>query len=324
MDLSVLYNSNGDLIAGIENIQFYRDKGILHVYEYIMLNTVFLDSATTSIKERIFYIFNDLTELQLCPHCCINKRKYQANKKSLTNTCGSNVCKKSKIHRRDTSHLYVNKECQCGNTFKVSIKSGMNKQYCTRKCYISFRNYRHSLDTILKIRESNKRKHSDPIWRLSMKEIYEQSHKKISETMKTKILAGTFTPCITNSWTRWTAAVCIDGKNKKFRSFWEATFYLLTPGLEFEKIRIPYILDNQSHSYIVDFVDEKNKILYEIKPKSTKDSELNQLKFQYATTWAKDNGYSFVVISDDWFRNNVNRLDFNEHPQLYNSMKQFL
>ncbi len=35
------------------------------------------------------------------------------------------------------------------------------------------------------------------------------------------------------------------------------------------------------HNYIVDFVDKKQKILYEIKPDSEKDKKLNQVKREF-------------------------------------------
>jgi len=142
--------------------------------------------------------------------------------------------------------------------------------------------------------------------------------------MKKKISEGSFTPCITNSWTKWSAYVNINNQCRKFRSFWEASFFVLNTNLEFEKIRIPYTYNNQIHSYIVDFVDMTNKILYEIKPNSTKTNELNQIKFSAAHDWAKINGYSFKIISDDWFKQNAKTIDYTNHPQLYSSMKQFL
>lgn len=326
MDISVLYNKCGDLCAGIEDISFYKKRDLVFLYNDIRNNTSFLDEEA-SMKERIFYIKNNFTEIQNCPYCGIKKRRYRGNKKSLTSTCNDIKCiskLKSSIKPRNTDHLYSYKICQCGNKFKVSKKSHSNKQYCTRNCYITFRQYNHSLATIEKIRESNKRVHNDPDWKESKKEIYRAARKKQSATLKKKILEGTFTPCITNSWTKWDATVNINGHIKKFRSYWEAAFYLLNTNLEFEKIRIPYTYNNENYNYIVDFVDFINKILYEIKPNSTKDTIVNQIKFAAAKKWADDNGYSFVIISDNWFKINAKNIDYKVHPQLYKSMNQFL
>jgi hypothetical protein len=326
MDLTVLYNSSGDLIAGVETVTFYIKRNLMPIYVAILEKTSFL-SDDTSIKERIFYIKNSFVELQLCPYCKIDKLKYQSNKKCLSATCGSKNCtNKSKIRYRNTSHLYVNKVCSCGNIFKISKKSCLSRQYCSKHCSILYRKYSHSTDTISKIRESNKRTHNDPKWRLSKNEIYKQSHKKISDTMKKKILLGTFTPCITNSWTHWDASVVINNQIRKFRSFWEAAFYVLNLelNLEFEKIRIPYTHKQDVHSYIVDFVDTNNRILYEIKPDTTKNSEINQLKFNVASEWCIKNNYEFKIISDDYFKCNAHKINYDQYPQLYNSMKQFL
>lgn len=325
MDISSLYNSRGDLLAGIESIEFYQKRNLISLYNFIQSKTSFLDEYKPSMKERIFYIKNNILDTQKCTYCNVKKRQYHINTKSLTVTCGERSCKiKSSIRYRNTDHLYLEKLCPCGNTFKVSIKTNPNKSYCNRNCYFKFKVYTHSVETRIKISDSNKRVHSDPIWRKSKQHIYDQSYKKISATMKRKISEGTFTPCITNSWTKWNAEVNINGQTKKFRSFWEASFYVLNEHLEFEKIRIPYVFDTETHNYIVDFVDVNKKILYEIKPDTTKSNRLNECKFQAAIEWANNNGYTFVVISDDWFKMNAKNIDYSVHPQLYKSMKQFL
>ena len=122
-----------------------------------------------------------------------------------------------------------------------------------------------------------------------------------SITIKRKILEGSFTPCVTNSWAR--SRCYID--NIPFRSSWEAMFYL-TSKLPFEKIRIPYIsIDSKQHSYIIDFHDEKNKILYEIKPNGNKIDEIVILKEKAALNWCLLNGWSYVFIDEDYLNTNI-------------------
>lgn len=130
----------------------------------------------------------------------------------------------------------------------------------------------------------------------------DESKLKQSIAIKRKIADGTFTPCVTNSWAR--SRCYID--NIPFRSSWEAMFYLVTK-LPFEKIRIPYIgIDSKQHSYIIDFHDEKNKILYEIKPNSNKTDELVILKEKAALNWCALNNWGFRFIDEDYLYKHMN------------------
>lgn len=128
---------------------------------------------------------------------------------------------------------------------------------------------------------------------------------KQSITMKRKILEGSFTPCVTNSWAR--SRCYID--NIPFRSSWEAMFYL-TSKLPFEKIRIPYIgADDAQHSYIIDFHDDKNKILYEIKPNCNKVDETVLLKEKAALNWCSLNGWEYMFIDEDYLNKNIDIIE---------------
>jgi len=146
--------------------------------------------------------------------------------------------------------------------------------------------------------------------------------KKQSEAIKLKIKNGEFTPCVTNSWCRSR----IEIYNIPFRSCWEAVFYILNPNLEYEKIRIPYIDDNKIEKiYITDFVNNDDKIIYEIKPKSVRNTTKNILKEKAAIKWCIDNGYQYICISDEYFLENAHKIDYNIFdPKLKKSMKQFL
>ena len=85
-------------------------------------------------------------------------------------------------------------------------------------------------------------------------------HKQTAETrervkninsikMKENIRTGRFTPCVTNSWAHSKVPVKVDNKIYKFRSCWEAAYFLLNTHLIYEKIRIPYNHDNETHIY---------------------------------------------------------------------------
>ena len=61
---------------------------------------------------------------------------------------------------------------------------------------------------------------------------------------------------------------------------------------------------NINHNYIVDFVDETKRIIYEIKPDSEKQDEKVLAKEKYAKEWCIKNNYTFLYISNDWFNKN--------------------
>ena len=144
---------------------------------------------------------------------------------------------------------------------------------------------------------------NNPYFRTS-KETLDRVHKEQSIIMKRKILNGEFTPCVTNSWANSRCKLKIEGSIFKFRSTWEAMFWLITKH-EYEKIRIPYINEKgDNSSYIVDFVDEKNRILYEIKPMSLKDNYRNKLKEKYAIEWCLKNNYRYEFVTEKFFKSN--------------------
>jgi hypothetical protein len=146
---------------------------------------------------------------------------------------------------------------------------------------------------------------------------------KINNSIKMKnlILSGKFVPPVTNSWSF--SRIIIN--NIPFRSSWEAVFYILNPTLEYEKVVIPYMVNNIKKNYIVDFVDHIDKIIYEIKPKATKQNAINLIKEKAALKWAKKNKYEYVCISNEYFEQNANKIDYAAYePKLKKSMNQFL
>ena len=138
-----------------------------------------------------------------------------------------------------------------------------------------------------------------------------------SETMKTKILNGEFTPNINNSFTHWNAKIELNGKSKKFRSSWEACFWLCNTELKYENIRIPYINEKGENKVtIIDFYDIKKNIIYEIKPKKffilqkrkidaiIKYCIKNKLKFK----WINEYNIMEYIDKSKFFGENKNQL----------------
>jgi hypothetical protein len=120
--------------------------------------------------------------------------------------------------------------------------------------------------------------------------------KRISNTMKTKILAGEFTPKSENRKRAKRIKSEMTGLN--YRSNWELIFHEDNPKLEYEKLRLSYMDGDKERVYITDFVDFNNKIIYEIKP----SSELNEFNFlnkkKYAEEWCSKNAFLYKVVTE--------------------------
>lgn len=142
------------------------------------------------------------------------------------------------------------------------------------------------------------------------------TRKKQSETMKKLIFEGKFTPNTHNSNTHNTSKV----NGRSFRSSWEAIFWYKHQNFEYETIRIQYEWsDGTVHSYIVDFFDKENNILYEVKPIEHLEDVQTKLKIEAGKSFAENNGYKYVIISqhqikelvdtmleDDWLNFDTN------------------
>ncbi|EAJ4655454.1 hypothetical protein CYA84_04410 [Campylobacter coli] len=63
-----------------------------------------------------------------------------------------------------------------------------------------------------------------------------------------------------------------------------------------------------ARNYIVDFTDFDNKILYEIKPKSEINNDLNKIKENAAIKWCKNNGFVYKIITEDYLKKYKNKI----------------
>lgn len=139
----------------------------------------------------------------------------------------------------------------------------------------------------------------------------QSSAKKQSKTLRNKIKNGDFTPNITNSWTHWDAIIDNGNDVRKFRSSWEACFWLSNQDYEYETVRVNSLMDDNK-IYIADFYDKENRILFEIKPKSEllkKKDKMDSLIY-----YCKNNDIKFIWINE----NNI-LYYINEHIFVTNS-----
>ena len=156
-------------------------------------------------------------------------------------------------------------------------------------------------ETKLKISEKNSGKNNG----MYGKRMNEEQKKKHSQLMRNKILDGTFTPNTNNRNTHWDSSL----DEIKYRSSWEALYKFFNPNSIYEKLRIKYSYNDEEKIYIVDFVDEINKLAIEIKPKNILKTEKSKIKIKFLREWCKENGYEIIIVDENWLIKNIN---FNE------------
>jgi hypothetical protein len=206
-----------------------------------------------------------------------------------------------------------------------------NKEYCSRTC--SQRNglgkhhglgIKKSEEHRLKNSLSHKGKSPPPLKESSKKKISLANSGKgngmygvkmsiedkiyRSNYMKEKILSGEFTPKGGNRYTHFSS----EYNGKKFRSSWEAAFYSTNTTLIYEKIRIPYYdsLIKTNRVYISDFLDEENRIIYEVRPQRLFDKQSD--KFSCVIKWCHDNNYKFMHINEQILKQLKDDIDWEK------------
>jgi hypothetical protein len=65
---------------------------------------------------------------------------------------------------------------------------------------------------------------------------------------------------------------------------------------EYEKLRVEYVYQGQKSIYIVDFIDHKNKIAIEVKPRELQKGEKYRCKIQALTQWCDHHGYQLKLF----------------------------
>ncbi len=150
----------------------------------------------------------------------------------------------------------------------------------------------------------------------------------LSRQVKERIKNGMWTPNCTNSWcySRYHLTFL---RNKKIikqavRSSWEAFFQILNPDIEYEKLRVPYFYNNTWHSYIVDFIDIQNKIVYELKPEILTKNAINIVKQNALKKWCINNNYTYILITENYFKNiTYDENLFKNNVIEYDKLKRF-
>lgn len=156
------------------------------------------------------------------------------------------------------------------------------------------------------------------------KENIEKSRILNKAIMLDKIAKGEFSPPVTNSWTHWAATITTSTETKKFRSSWEACFWLSNPNVLYEIKRIPYQDEaGATRTYIADFFDEERKIVYELKPKSHWNKA--NTKMQQIIRYCLDNDIKFLWLNEHNIMNYIDEnLFIGENKQQLDKLKKGL
>lgn len=189
------------------------------------------------------------------------------------------------------------KACQAlhGTMIKENLNTGVpwNKNMKGNYPYSSWcKNLTKETDARLGALSKNRIGEGNPMFGVTLSE--ENKNAK-SETMKQKILDGSFTPNTNNRNTHWNSFY----KEKKFRSSWEAIYYSLNVDDLYEALRLKYTYKGKEHVYIVDFINHNTRIATEIKPKELLERGKNKEKLSALNKWCCNNNYTMNVVTQD-------------------------
>lgn len=98
-------------------------------------------------------------------------------------------------------------------------------------------------------------------------------------------------------------------KNVRFRSLLELSAIrhfeeqgmVLSQDFTYETVRIPYG-SRRVRTYIVDLAFPEHRMLVEVKPESRADNRNNRAKRDGAEKWCEENGWTYVIVTDDILR----------------------
>ena len=100
----------------------------------------------------------------------------------------------------------------------------------------------------------------------------------------------------------------IKNKPHTLRSSWEVVFLISNPKLKYETLRIKYLKENGKYGvYIPDFIDDENRIVYELKPRRNYIKQQN--KMDGGISWCLENNYKFIWINEDNLLYYINKKD---------------
>ncbi len=360
--LSVLLEINGGYKAGTcrHDDLWYVKKDLLSLRQFIFNYTAYLDKFLPSFHLRLLCLKIGLTEAPICMYCddlcwpaffqstfrkTCKRKECISRKKSETSTL---IHKSFSIQRR----AEISKKIGLSNSVSYETRHGKEKADLLKQKISLFSKKRkqsilekqkrvqtrkennknacrswHSDKTKKLISNSNKLSREDPNYKIIHKENIEKGRKKQSETMKKKILEGSFTPNSDNWKRSVTLHINACDKKLRFRSRWEAIFYLVKlyegDELQYETIRVPYIYENKQLIYIIDFLSSNQKDVFEVRPKSRQTADKEIYKFSAAKKWCELHNKVFYIIDEDWFSLNKEKIEkiLKDNPTIQQKLR---
>jgi len=247
--------------------------------------------------KRLNHHINTLGNIKTLPHWIKAKIK---NNYLLVDPIGK-ICYYSKFY-----DLYFYKTNKGPNTLKIHLGDDYEQYHKTHHFYECFANCKACDALIFKIdafgqsRSNLYCNHNCYYDGIRLGHYPPTDERKLNQslTMKHKIAEGSFTPCVTNSWTKQRIIV----GNKKYRSSWDAAFGVLHESYEYETLRIPYEYNGAFHTYIVDYVNHTDKVVIEIKPTGNSEDKKVSAKRQALVYFCNKVEYNYIEVDENWFK----------------------
>jgi hypothetical protein len=279
------------------NQQLYAEK--------ITTEEILLSNGLSLIFER---------DIRLCKKRVMNGSKVW--KENFDNVYSLNKDQREISEKKCRALTSVNGGKSCQEKHGEKIKSNLNKSPWNKGLKGNYPySFARSAETKLKISKANTGENNGMFGKIMS--LTEKEYR--SKLMKEKILSGEFTPNSNNRNTHWESFY----KGKKYRSSWEALYQHLDNDAEYETLRLKYHLGNQSHIYIVDFVNHKTKTLIEVKPKELLNDIKTEKKILAAKQWCIENNYKLIIADKAYFLShdmptNFNNFDINTQNKIKN------
>jgi hypothetical protein len=360
--LSVLLEINGGYKAGTcrNDDLWYLKRDLLSLRQFIFDYTLYLDKFFPSFHLRLLCLKIGLTQPPICLYCddlcapvffestfrktckrkeCISRKKSETTKsvhKSFSKQQREEMSKKiglsnsisyEKRHGKEKADLLKEKISAFSKKRKQSIEEKQKRVQTRKENNKNLSRCWHSDETKKLISDSNKLSRQDANYKVIHKENVENGRKKQSETMKKKILNGSFTPNSDN-WKRSISFhINLNDKKLRFRSRWEAIFYLVKlyegDELLYETVRIPYSYENNQLVYIIDFLSSNQIDVFEVRPKSRQTIDKEIYKFAAAKKWCEACNKNFHIIDEDWFILNKEKIEkiLKDNPNIQEKLK---
>lgn len=277
------------------------------IFDWIQLNNLYQNNVEKVGDEKSFLMCKEKTISKKLLSMIFRQRKVFSNYKKIKCPINNTIIPlhpKSNNLKLYCKRIGIDYKKYLTEYFPTTI---YKCERCNKICNINFNfidNFKHS-------KYCSSRCYGDFLLE-NPQEFSIETRRKLSESLKKKILDGTFKPNITNRFTHFDAKVIKNNKEYKFRSSWEASFFLCQDlsYSDYECLRIPYFENGKQRTYIADFYNSDNNILYEIKPTVFYIKEKS--KISQAINFCLGNNIKFIWINENNIKNYIKKSCFDD------------